>query len=229
MKNTLIKLNHVSKHYEEGSDNREILTDINAEIKTTEVVSFIGKSGIGKSTLLNLISGIDVCDSGDITIDGVFINKLSDTKRTLFRRKNIGFVFQFFNLVSTLTIEENIALPLKLNKFDPETTNQTVDRLLEHVGLLDRKKSFPDKLSGGEQQRIAVARALSHNPKLIIADEPTGNLNTNNPNNNIELYLTDNNLSGIIPQSICNLFENSNSNISGCISGGNPNLINNCP
>ena len=164
MKNTLIKLNHVSKHYEEGSDNREILTDINAEIKTTEVVSFIGKSGIGKSTLLNLISGIDVCDSGDITIDGVFINKLSDTKRTLFRRKNIGFVFQFFNLVSTLTIEENIALPLKLNKFDPETTNQTVDRLLEHVGLLDRKKSFPDKLSGGEQQRIAVARALSHNP-----------------------------------------------------------------
>ena len=180
MKNTLIKLNHVSKHYEEGSDNREILTDINAEIKTTEVVSFIGKSGIGKSTLLNLISGIDICDSGDITIDGVFINKLSDTKRTLFRRKNIGFVFQFFNLVSTLTIEENIALPLKLNKFDPETTNQTVDRLLEHVGLLDRKKSFPDKLSGGEQQRIAVARALSHNPKLIIADEPTGNLDTNN-------------------------------------------------
>ena len=180
MKNTLIKLNHVSKHYEEGSDNREILTDINAEIKTSEVVSFIGKSGIGKSTLLNLISGIDVCDSGDITIDGVFINKLSDTKRTLFRRKNIGFVFQFFNLVSTLTIEENIALPLKLNKFDPETTNQTVDRLLEHVGLLDRKKSFPDKLSGGEQQRIAVARALSHNPKLIIADEPTGNLDTNN-------------------------------------------------
>ena len=180
MKNTLIKLNHVSKHYEEGSDNREILRDINAEIKTTEVVSFIGKSGIGKSTLLNLISGIDVCDCGDITIDAVFINKLSDAKRTLFRRKNIGFVFQFFNLVSTLTIEENIALPLKLNKFDPETTNQTVDRLLEHVGLLDRKKSFPDKLSGGEQQRIAVARALSHNPKLIIADEPTGNLDTNN-------------------------------------------------
>ena len=90
MKNTLIKLNHVSKHYEEGSDNREILTDINAEIKTTEVVSFIGKSGIGKSTLLNLISGIDVCDSGDITIDGVFINKLSDTKRTLFRRVQLG-------------------------------------------------------------------------------------------------------------------------------------------
>ena len=190
MKNTLIKLNHVSKHYEEGSDNREILTDITAEIKTTEVVSFIGKSGIGKSTLLNLISGIDVCDSGDITIDGVFINKLSDTKRTLFRRKNIGFVFQFFNLVSTLTIEENIALPLKLNKFDPETTNQTVDRLLEHVGLLDRKKSFPDKLSGGEQQRIAVARALSHNPKLIIADEPTGNLDTNNSSMLMELLVS---------------------------------------
>ena len=190
MKNTLIKLNHVSKHYEEGSDSREILTDINAEIKTTEVVSFIGKSGIGKSTLLNLISGIDVCDSGDITIDGVFINKLSDTKRTLFRRKNIGFVFQFFNLVSTLTIEENIALPLKLNKFDPETTNQTVDRLLEHVGLLDIKKSFPDKLSGGEQQRIAVARALSHNPKLIIADEPTGNLDTNNSSMLMELLVS---------------------------------------
>ena len=190
MKNTLIKLNHVSKHYKEGSDSREILTDINAEIKTTEVVSFIGKSGIGKSTLLNLISGIDVCDSGDITIDGVFINKLSDTKRTLFRRKNIGFVFQFFNLVSTLTIEENIALPLKLNKFDPETTNQTVDRLLEHVGLLDRKKSFPDKLSGGEQQRIAVARAISHNPKLIIADEPTGNLDTNNSSMLMELLVS---------------------------------------
>ena len=190
MKNTLIKLNHVSKHYEEGFDNREILTDINAEIKTTEVVSFIGKSGIGKSTLLNLISGIDVCDSGDITIDGVFINKLSDTKRTLFRRKNIGFVFQFFNLVSTLTIEENISLPLKLNKYQPEITNQIVDKLLDHVGLLDRKKSFPDKLSGGEQQRIAVARALSHNPKLIIADEPTGNLDANNSSMLMELLVS---------------------------------------
>tara|TARA_B110000196_G_C21125646_1_gene655716 strand:+ start:681 stop:1361 length:681 start_codon:yes stop_codon:yes gene_type:complete len=180
MKNALIKLNHVSKSYEEGTNSREILIDISAEIGTSEVVSFIGKSGIGKSTLLNLISGIDVCDSGDISIGGVLINKLSDTKRTLFRRKNIGFVFQFFNLVSTLTIEENIALPLKLNKFDPETTNQIVDNLLENVGLLDRKKSFPDKLSGGEQQRVAVARALSHSPKLIIADEPTGNLDTNN-------------------------------------------------
>ena len=190
MKNTLIKLNHVSKHYREGSDSREILTDINAEIRTTEVVSFIGKSGIGKSTLLNLISGIDVCDSGDISIDGVFINKLSDTKRTLFRRKNIGFVFQFFNLVSTLTIEENISLPLKLNKYQPEITNQIVDKLLDHVGLLDRKKSFPDKLSGGEQQRIAVARALSHNPKLIIADEPTGNLDANNSSMLMELLVS---------------------------------------
>ena len=190
MKNTLIKLNHVSKHYKEGADSREILTDINAEIRTTEVVSFIGKSGIGKSTLLNLISGIDVCDSGDISIDGVFINKLSDTKRTLFRRKNIGFVFQFFNLVSTLTIEENISLPLKLNKYQPEITNQIVDKLLDHVGLLDRKKSFPDKLSGGEQQRIAVARALSHNPKLIIADEPTGNLDANNSSMLMELLVS---------------------------------------
>tara|TARA_B110000263_G_scaffold249559_1_gene267526 strand:+ start:2648 stop:3328 length:681 start_codon:yes stop_codon:yes gene_type:complete len=180
MKNTLIKLNHVSKRYEEGTDSREILIDISAEIGITEVVSFIGKSGIGKSTLLNLISGIDVCDAGDISIDGILINKLSDTKRTLFRRKNIGFVFQFFNLVSTLTIEENIALPLRLNKFDQKSTNQIVDNLLENVGLLDRKKSFPDKLSGGEQQRVAVARALSHSPKLIIADEPTGNLDTNN-------------------------------------------------
>ena len=135
-----------------------------------------GPSGSGKTTLLNLISGIDTPTCGDVQIDSVPVTRLSEKDRTLFRRKNIGFVFQFFNLIPTLDIGENLLLPLQLNRCDKERARGRAAELLEQVGLLDRMDSFPDRLSGGEKQRVAIARALVHDPKLVLADEPTGNL-----------------------------------------------------
>ncbi len=136
-------------------------------------MALLGRSGTGKSTLLNLISGIDVPTSGEIWIDGRNITRLSERDRTLFRRGNIGFVYQFFNLITTLTVLENVLLPLQLN--NNKNTGKAIP-LLEEVGLHDRLEAYPDRLSGGEQQRVAMVRALVHNPLLILADEPTGNL-----------------------------------------------------
>jgi putative ABC transport system ATP-binding protein len=141
-----------------------------------EFVAILGKSGSGKTTLLNLISGIDVADEGEIYLNGWNLSSLNDMKRTLYRRQNIGFIFQFFNLIPTLTVWENVALPLELNGMLDKKGIQRGEQLLEAVGLLDRRSTFPDLLSGGEQQRVAIARALVHNPSLVLADEPTGNL-----------------------------------------------------
>ena len=136
----------------------------------------LGRSGSGKSTLLNLLSGIDRPDSGQVMIDGTDISLLTEKERTLFRRTHIGFVFQAFNLISTLTAFENIMLPLRLQRKKDVATEQLALHFLEEVGLADRKDSYPDRLSGGEQQRVAIARALAHEPSFILADEPTGNL-----------------------------------------------------
>src|SRR6185369_10013229 len=145
-------------------------------LRRGEIAVLVGKSGTGKSTLLNLLSGIDLPSAGEVVIDGVPLNRLSERERTLFRRDRIGFVFQFFNLIPTLTVEENLLLPLELKgKIRPEERRAALD-LLAEVGLADRAASFPDRLSGGEQQRVAVARALAHDPLLVLADEPTGNL-----------------------------------------------------
>ena len=141
-----------------------------------EFVAILGKSGSGKTTLLNLISGIDRADGGSIWLDGSNLTGLDDRAWTLFRRRNIGFIFQFFNLIPTLTVWENVALPLELNGMLNDGGRQRAEELLETVGLLDRRNTFPDRLSGGEQQRVAIARALVHDPMLILADEPTGNL-----------------------------------------------------
>jgi putative ABC transport system ATP-binding protein len=136
-------------------------------------VALLGRSGSGKTSLLNLLSGIDSPDSGQIVVDDLPIHALSEKERTRFRRRQVGFVFQFFNLIPTLTVRENLLLPLELNGLsDDETTTN----MLERVGILDRADNFPDLLSGGEQQRVAIARALVHNPTLVFADEPTGNL-----------------------------------------------------
>ena len=155
---------------------RIVLQNAHAEFQPGEITAILGRSGSGKSTLLNLISGIDEPDGGRIWVDGQELSALSERDRTLFRRARIGFVFQFYNLIPTLTVGENVSLPLELNRVPRPLAHQKAQELLEAVGLLERWDTFPEKLSGGEQQRVTLARALVHDPLLILADEPTGNL-----------------------------------------------------
>lgn len=174
MSGNTIEFQNLTKSYTEGERERTVLEEVNFYIEPGETIVLLGRSGSGKSTLLNLVSGIDVPTRGRVLIQNEDITPKSEQERTLFRRRHIGFVFQFFNLIPTLTVEENILLPLELNGRLHE--RQKALDLLEEVGLRDRAGSFPDQLSGGEQQRVAVARALVHDPLLILADEPTGNL-----------------------------------------------------
>jgi putative ABC transport system ATP-binding protein len=171
-----IRLHGLSKGFQEGGHKRSVLREADAEFARGEFVAILGKSGSGKSTLLNLISGIDLVDEGDIWVNGLRLTSLDERRRTLFRRQNIGFIFQFFNLIPTLTVWENVVLPLELAGVDSGEARRRAETLLEAVGLLDRRDTFPDRLSGGEQQRVAIARALVHDPLLVLADEPTGNL-----------------------------------------------------
>jgi putative ABC transport system ATP-binding protein len=172
----LVELRNLTKAYEEGDRRRTVLRGAEVAIGRGELAVLVGRSGSGKSTVLNLMSGIDLPDSGEVVIDGVSLSTLPERERTLFRRDRIGFVFQFFNLIPTLTVEENLLLPLELKgRVRPEQRRAALG-LLEEIGLADRAGSFPDRLSGGEQQRVAVARALAHDPLLVLADEPTGNL-----------------------------------------------------
>ena len=171
-----LRLQNLTKSYYEGEVRRVVLQNAHAEFQSGEITAIVGKSGSGKSTLLNLISGIDAPDSGQIWVNGQDLTSLSERDRTLFRRARIGFVFQFFNLIPTLTVGENISLPLELNHDHRPKGDSRARELLDTVGLLDRWNTFPEKLSGGEQQRVALVRALVHDPLLILADEPTGNL-----------------------------------------------------
>jgi putative ABC transport system ATP-binding protein len=172
----LIRLRGLSKIYPEGERQREVFRDLDADFERGEFVALIGRSGSGKSTLLNLISGIDLPTAGEVTIAGTDLTRLSERERTLFRRRHIGFVFQFFNLIPTLTVLENLLLPLELKGRIGAAERHRACDLLAQVGLADRPHSYPDRLSGGEQQRLALARALVHEPQLLLADEPTGNL-----------------------------------------------------
>lgn len=174
--NIQIRLSHLSRSFQEGEQRHVVLQDLSADFAAGETVALRGRSGSGKSTLLNLISGIDAPDSGQIEIAGRDITAMSERDRTLFRRVHIGFVYQAFNLVPTLTVADNIRLVLELNKFAEVAASQRIAELLTAVGLADRSGSYPDVLSGGEQQRVAIARALAHRPRIILADEPTGNL-----------------------------------------------------
>ena len=173
---TFIRLEDLSKSYQEGEHTRVVLQDVNATFAKGEFVAILGKSGTGKSTLLNLISGIDRADGGAVWLNGQDLTALDERQRTLFRRHNIGFVFQFFNLIPTLTVWENVVLPLELKGSTDGQVHHRAESLLDAVGLLDRRQTFPDRLSGGEQQRVAIARALVHDPLLVLADEPTGNI-----------------------------------------------------
>ena len=172
----LIELSGVTKVYREGDAERAVLRGVDVTINRGELCVLVGRSGSGKSTLLNLIGGIDVPTAGEIVVDGLRVAHASETARTLFRRHHIGFVFQFFNLIPTLTVEENLRLPLELNGRAAPEARARARALLAEVGLADRSAAFPEHLSGGEQQRVAVARALIHDPALVLADEPTGNL-----------------------------------------------------
>ncbi|WP_428236081.1 ABC transporter ATP-binding protein [Gracilimonas sp.] len=171
-----IQLQNLAKSYQEGDKNRSVLDRLNLSVKEGEMIVLLGRSGSGKSTLLNMVSGIDKPDEGKVIIGGTNLAGLDEKNRTLFRRNNIGFVFQSFNLISTLTAHENVLLPLKLKGATDDETLNKAQKFLDNVGLGDRGNSYPDRLSGGEQQRVAIARALAHEPMLILADEPTGNL-----------------------------------------------------
>ena len=174
--NSFLRFHDLTKSYFEGNVKRSVLQNAHAEFQPGEITAILGKSGSGKSTLLNLISGIDAPDSGQIWVEGKDLTALSERDRTLFRRARVGFVFQFFNLIPTLTVGENVSLPLELNRVPRPDALKKAQAMLEMVNLLDRWNTFPEKLSGGEQQRVALARALVHDPLLILADEPTGNL-----------------------------------------------------
>jgi putative ABC transport system ATP-binding protein len=170
----MISIKNISKSFQGGSSKQVVLDNLDLSIAKGEIVILLGKSGSGKSTLLNILSGIDIPDLGTVSINSEEITSLSENNRTLLRRHKIGFIFQFFNLVPTLTVEENLLLPLELN--DLTNKDELVKSILNEVELTDKLVSYPDKLSGGERQRVAIARALIHNPDIILADEPTGNL-----------------------------------------------------
>ncbi|MGI9224699.1 MAG: ABC transporter ATP-binding protein [Woeseiaceae bacterium] len=166
----------LGRRFREGKREHVVLDGLALEIKQGETVALRGRSGSGKSTLLNLIAGIDTPDEGTVTVAGVDVTGLSEHDRTLFRREHIGFVYQAFNLVPTLNVADNVRLVLELNRVPAAKASVRIDELLEAVGLADRADSFPDVLSGGEQQRVAIARAIAHEPAVLLADEPTGNL-----------------------------------------------------
>src|SRR5438874_6307713 len=173
----MISLRHVSKVFE-GKRKATALDNINFEIEKGQIVSIVGPSGSGKSTLLNLIGGLDRPTSGEIRIEGENLGELSDDDLTRVRREKIGFVFQFFNLLPTLNCLENVSLPLHLRQWPRKKVEERARELLDMVQLGHRVEHLPDELSGGERQRVAIARALSIYPPIILADEPTGNLDT---------------------------------------------------
>ena len=174
----MIEIEGVSKSYEEGGHRRAVLVDAQASIASGEWVALLGPSGSGKTTVLNLISGIDRPDEGEVRVAGTGLSGMDERGRTLFRRRHIGFVFQSFNLLPTLTVEENLMLPLELNELERGPRREAVLEVLTEMGLSDRLGAFPDRLSTGERQRVAIARALAHDPEVILADEPTGNLDS---------------------------------------------------
>jgi putative ABC transport system ATP-binding protein len=172
----MLRLVGVTRSFLEGGGLRPVLKGVDLQVEAGGFIGLLGPSGSGKSTLLNLVSGIDAPDAGTVQVSGVDLHRLSEKDRTLFRRAHIGFLFQSFNLIPTLTVGENLLLPLELAGLVDDAGRNRARTLLDRVGLLDREGAWPDRLSGGEQQRVALARALLHEPDLVLADEPTGNL-----------------------------------------------------
>ena len=173
-----LELRDVHHGYSEAGAWREVLRGVDLDVGEGGQLALVGQSGSGKSTLLHLIGGLDAAKSGRIRFEGRDLTDMGEPERTLWRRRHIGFIYQFFNLIPTLTVLENVLLPLELNGVAEAAGRRAALRLLEEVGLADRAESYPDRLSGGEQQRVAIIRALIHEPRLVLADEPTGNLDS---------------------------------------------------
>lgn len=172
----ILSTHNLTKTYGTGDNVVHALTDVSLDIEEGKFVSIIGSSGSGKSTLLNLLGGLDRPTSGDVILDGKAIFEMDDEALTIFRRRKIGFVFQNYNLVPILNVYENIVLPIELDGTKIDTAY--VDKIMDVLGLSEKKLSMPNQLSGGQQQRVAIARALIHKPKVLLCDEPTGNLDS---------------------------------------------------
>lgn len=174
-----LEVQNLHKHYLLGERNISVLQGLNVSVGKGEIVVVMGPSGSGKTTLLNCVSGIDIPDSGEVKINAELIDLNSARERTLLRRSHIGIVFQFFNLIPTLTVRENISLPFLIAQRKGEEVESRIEAMLETVGLTQRKSHYPYQLSGGEMQLVSIARALVYSPGLLLADEPTGNVNPN--------------------------------------------------
>ena len=181
----ILKVQKLCKTYGTGAVKVDALKNVSFSLEKGEFVAVVGESGSGKSTLLNCLGALDVPTSGLITIDGSNLFTMKEEERTIFRRRNIGFIFQSFQLVSELTVEQNIVFPLLLDYRKPKASD--IEEILELLGLTDRRNHLPSQLSGGQQQRVAIGRALITKPKLILADEPTGNLDSKNSQDVIDL------------------------------------------
>ena len=175
----VLAVTDLAKTYHDGNDEHRVLWGANLTVAAGECIALLGRSGSGKSTLLNLLAGIDRPDAGTVRILGEDLSRMGEPALTLFRRRHIGFIYQFFNLIPTLTVAENLALPLELNGVDHASQQARINEMLDRVALGGRSNSFPDQLSGGEQQRVAISRTLIHDATLVLADEPTGNLDAN--------------------------------------------------
>jgi putative ABC transport system ATP-binding protein len=184
---SILRISNLHKSYRNGPDRLPILQGVQLDMRAGEILMLLGPSGSGKSTLLNLIAGIDAADSGNIDINGTRVTDLNEHQRTLFRRQHIGTIYQFFNLIPTLTVLENILLPLQLNGRMRESERALAQMQL--LGIEHRKNMFPEQLSGGEQQRVAICRALTHRPCLLLADEPTGSLDLESAGTVMQLFL----------------------------------------
>ena len=177
-KENIISLKKVCKNFQIGDSTIHAVRDINLDIKKGDFIAIVGPSGSGKSTMMNLIGALDLASEGDIFLGGKNIEKLDESELAQIRGRKIGFVFQTFNLIPTLTAMENIALPMIFQGYTKEERIERAEQILKDVKLIHRKKHFPNELSGGERQRVAIGRALANNPEVILADEPTGNLDT---------------------------------------------------